>query len=47
MNSRQEEFAKSRASKAGISLSKYFQSLLEYDRQKNVLPDALTVGIAA
>jgi hypothetical protein len=43
----QRAFAGCRAKKAGISVSKYFQSLLEYDRKRNVLADALTAGIAA
>jgi hypothetical protein len=43
----QSEFVRSRARQAGISVSRYVQCLAEYDRAKNILADALTVGLTA
>ncbi len=41
----QERFARQRAFTAGLSYSSYFQRLLELDRVKDVLPEAMTVRL--
>jgi hypothetical protein len=41
----QKKYAQRRASSASLGFSAYVQRLIEYDRAKNILPEALTLTL--
>jgi hypothetical protein len=47
LSPQQQTYARTRSKQAGITVSRYVQSLIDYDRTKNVLAAALTSKLNA
>ena len=45
LNAELRTFVHQRSAIANVSISRYVQSLIEFDRARNILPDALTMNL--